>query len=228
MNIQTIVTIAVLAVLGGLLVSIPLIQKIINIRRTPTTWISALPDTGHVEVTGKVGQKSFPSPINKSPCVLWQVEVKEERKSNKGTSWHTVYKQGSGEPFDLSDDTGTVQVRPANADLILNDVSVSDRLDLDQKEKLEEFGIKLTGFLGSEKKFRVYESLVAPEEQIYVVGGIQTRDGTKLFAAREGAPLFISDRGESGLLGALYKKVGMNFLYAALAAVVLLIIIARF
>jgi hypothetical protein len=212
---NTIALVAGLAILAWLLLSASTIMKIIQIRRTPTTWISALPSEGRVEVMGLAGQKTLESPINKSPCVLWQLEVKEERKEKNRSSWSTVYKGSSVEPFEVYDETGKVQIKPTGADLMLAEDWSTYNPDPKTMSILTGLGISTTNWLGFDKNFRISESLIAPDEQVYVIGEVQECDGCKSIA-RNSHTLVISDRSERDLLIALYKKLA---LYAAMVLV---------
>jgi hypothetical protein len=227
MSIQTIEIIIGLAAIGGLLFSTPVIIKIFKIWRTPTHWVSDLPEKGRIEVLGKVGQKTILSPMNQKPCALWQVEVKQEKQGRHGTYWETIYKHASKEPFDLNDDTGTIGIQPEHVDLILDDVVESSILHVEQKKKLEEFGIKLTNFWGSEKNLEVCEHLIEPDKEVYVNGEIQTNDGQKVISGHLGDSLIISDRKEADLLSGFYRKVGYNLLIAAALAAVIIFAILR-
>ena len=63
---------------------------------------------------------------------------------------------------------------------------------------------------------RVYERLIEPGEQIYVLGKIKYKNGVKTIASEEGAPLVISDRRERQLLVKLYGRVVVNMLFGIL------------
>ena len=211
--------IAGLALLGWLLVSAPTIWKIIMIWRTPTTWISALSNEGRVEVVGKTGQKTLKSPIKNKPCVLWQLEVQEERRQKNRISWATVCKKSSGELFEVADETGKILVQPEGADLILSEDSFSDHLDSQKMSVLQSLGVSTTNWLGSEKKMRVYERLIAPGEEVFVIGEIKVSDGSKSIASGTAAPMVITDRSEWEVLNALYLRVGKYFAIALIVGI---------
>ena len=208
----TIVVILVLALLIGLAISASSISKIIRIRRTPTTWISALPSAGRVEVSGKVGEKTILSPVLKTACAAYKFEIAELRKSNKGSSWSTIRKMQSEEPFEINDDTGSILVRPSGADFILNPDCETDTLVPDQIAAIASMGVKTTGFFGSQKTLKVKEFVIRPQQEIYVMGQIQPENGQKTVARSADCPLVISDRSERDVLRTLYKRVGLNLL----------------
>ena len=144
----------------------------------------------------------------------------QEKRAKGGTYWQTIEKTASKEPFDLNDDTGTIRIQPDHADLILDEVVESSTLDLEQKKKLEEFGIKLTGFFGTPKKFQVCEYLISSDKEVSVNGEVQIKDGKKIIAGHLGDPVIISDSKEANLLKRYYQKIGYNLLWGILLATI--------
>ncbi len=199
----------------GCLISYSEIKDIIRIRRTPTSGINALPTAGRVEIVGKVEPASITSPLSETACAFWQVEVKKKRSRSKGGSyWETIYEDSSEEPFEIKDETGKIKIIPQNADLILNDnleesSSLFNTLDERILNKLQKINIETKSFLGFDKSFKVYERLIKPGEQIYVLAEIHEMDGLSSFAERI-SPLLISDRSERELLKTLYGSVAVK------------------
>ncbi len=212
MNTITILIILFLALLVGLAISAPSLLKIFRVWRTPTTWISALPAEGPVEVMGKVGEKTILSPITKTACAAYMLEVQQYKRSRNSAGWRTISKKRSQEPFDIDDETGVLQIDPSGADLMVSGESFDDTLDAEQRSALEDLGIKTTGFFGTEKTLRVIEHLVLPQQQIYAIGKIQPGFGKKVIAGDGNVPLIVSDRSERDVLFTLYKRVGLNLL----------------
>jgi hypothetical protein len=222
MNKGTIAIIAVLAIPAWLILSATTIGEIINIRRKPTIAIGDLPGAGRVEVVGMAGQKISESPLTKSPCVLWQLKVEEEKVSNKGNiNWATVYDKTSNQPFEIYDETGRIQIQPDGADLILGEDASLDNLDAQATTALRSLGIETTNWLGSKKRMRVRERLISPEELVYVVGKIQQKDGSKSIACG-GDRLVIADRGESDTLSTLYNRLAKNVGVVILGGIILI------
>jgi E3 Ubiquitin ligase len=207
-NIDTLVLVSVLAFLVWLLLSVSTITKIIDMRRTPTTWISGLPSEGRVEVMGLAGQKILETPINKSPCVLWQLEVQEEKKI---TSWITVHKESSSESFEIFDETGKIRINPAGADLVLEDDYPAHDVNPITTSVLAGFGVSTTNWLGFDKNLRVFERWIAPKEQVCVIGEIQYFEGQKSIGGNS-HKLIISDQDECDTLSTLFKKLAINAL----------------
>ena len=127
---------AVLVVLGGLgallwgLWELRLAYRIYA--DEPLSVLETVTD-GPVEVSGTVqpADDVLESPFTETPCVLYEYAVEEKRtrtqSTGKTTTTHTEWVEiDSGRravPFRLADDTGSVLVDPAGADLRLSSVS---------------------------------------------------------------------------------------------------------
>ena len=211
-----------LCFLVWLLVSYNGFRKIIGILQTPTENIGALPTEGLVEISGKAGGQTIQSPISRSACVFWQLEVKERRRSSKGGShWATILKQLSDGAFEVSDGTGRVMVlADPKSELILNsDVQSSSgsyEYGPDIQSTLEGLGIKTTNFLGFNRTLRVYERYLVAGEQVYVHGYVNYDNGVKTIASGKGISPIISDQSEKSILNRLAWRVGVASLFVAL------------
>jgi hypothetical protein len=221
MHIFVFVIILVAGLLYWIFLSASTIKKIYRIQHTKTTKIYSLPNEGQVEVGGMTGQKILETPINKSPCVWWQLEVQEfirkEHWSHKGgysvdESWKTVYIKTSSEPFEIYDDTGYIFIQPENADLILGNQTYIWDLDIQMMNILDSFMIT-TNSEGEKRNLAVYERFIAPEQQIYTIGEIHRYDGVK-FTRNQITAQVISDQDESGILGSLYQRLRINAIKA--------------
>jgi hypothetical protein len=205
------------AILVAVMLSYSTVRKIIHIRRTPTCCIGALPSEGWVEVAGQTGNATTRSPITGTVCVLWQVEIQEQRSSGKGSHWVTVYKGTSTECFYVIDETGKVLVDPSRADLVLRDDvkrtwGLFQTLDTQTITAVESLGVGTTNFLGLHKKLRVYERYIYPGESIFVLGGLQGSDRDKAIRSVGGNLFVISDRSEADVLKALYGRAAIRVL----------------
>jgi hypothetical protein len=219
MDITPFILVIGLTLLVAAVLSFSTIKRILMIRRTPTTWINALPTAGQVEVSGQVGKAVTYSPIANTKCVLWQVEVEEERTSRSGknqrTSWHTVCKKSSMDRFDVSDETGTVKIDPDGAELILHKdfyeaSGLFQTLDPQTVEGLENLGVNASSFLGINRTLRVSERSISPGEKIYVLGGVQSTDEGKVITAAKGSSFVIGDRSEEEVLKELYFNAALR------------------
>ncbi len=174
--------------------------------RIPITWISALPGQGWVEVTGRAKGALIKSLINQSDCAYWQLEVKEYQSSGKGGGrWRTVHKQSSGN-LEVDDMTGRIKIQDSNSDVLTNNESVMENLDEATKISLQNLGIKTKGFLGFNRKLQVYERLIAPDEEILVLGKLQKSESTISIAPGSIAPLVISNLSKPETMKALFWR----------------------
>ena len=169
--------------------------------RIPTTWISALPDQGWVEVVGRIKGELVKSWLNNSDCAYWQLEVKEYQRGGKGGGyWRTVQKESSG-PFEVDDMTGRINVQTTkDSNLVLKNEVILQDLDDSTKTRLENLGVKTKGFFGVNKKLRVYERLIAPGEEILVLGKFQKNPEMISISGGSITPLVISNLSKGEML----------------------------
>jgi hypothetical protein len=196
-----------LVILGGILSPFiflaPTIRNLILGWRIPTTWISALPSKGWVEVVGRVRGEPVRSKLSDSECAYWQFEVKEYQSSGKGGGrWKTVHKDSSG-PFEVDDMTGRVMIQATgNPVLVMENEIAYEKLDDATKAKLENLGIKTKGFLGFNKKMRVYERLIVPDQEILVLGKFEKDTASISISTGSIVPQVISNLTKTEMLKA--------------------------
>lgn len=215
------------ALLVGLAISWFSIAEIIRVRRTPATWISALPSGGKVEIGGAVGEKTILSPIIHTACAVYKVEIQELERSRKGSHWSTVKEVRSDEPFELIDETGSIEVHPLGSDILVGLARETDALSSDQIAAIQDMGIATTGVFGSEIKFKVKEYVIRPQQEIYVLGHIQQNLDGKTYIGASDGPFIISDQNEQLTLRALYGQVIRNTLICLGIGLLIVIILAR-
>lgn len=206
------------------------IGQIMRIRRVPTAPVGMLPDTGPAEVFGRAAGETHASPIGQAACLFWQVEVQEYRSSGKSGHWATIVRQASTEPFEIDDGTGRIAVLPSGAELTLVDDLRASRglfgtMTDEMLESLERIGVATRGFLGFQRRLRVFERHITPDEQVYALGYVERIGGRPLLRSIPDAPLLLADRSEKDLLLSLYTRVGLIALAPALAIGVLLVLL---
>lgn len=189
----------------------PLIKEIIRIQGTPTDQISALPMEGQVEVVGKTNHQTIHSLLTQKACVLWQIVVQEHTITGRNSHWVTTYTETSMEPFEVTDGTGKIQILPAGSYLLMRDKRKSSSLlaasDPKIKDLMRRIGIETSDNFGINKMLRVYEHIIEPEEEIYILGEIKYENGVKSITAEDRTPQIISDRSQRELLRTLYWNV---------------------
>jgi hypothetical protein len=190
--------------------------------RIPVTWISALPGEGWAEVTGKVRGNLIKSLLSQTSCAYWQLEVKEYQSGGKGSGrWRTVHKSSSGE-IEVDDMTGRIKILDQNSDLVVNNETVRENLDEATKTTLNKLGIKTKGFLGFNKKMRVYERLIAPDEEIFVLGKLAKSEGAISMSAGAIVPLIISNFSKPEMMKAMFWSTVRPLIFPFLFGLVLL------
>jgi hypothetical protein len=193
--------------------------------RTPTTWISALPGKGWVEVLGKVSGEPLKSLLNKSDCGYWQLEVQEYQNSGRGGGhWRTIYRQSSGN-FTLDDMTGRIQVQDGKVKLLTSNETLMDNSDPSINQFLAGLGIKTSGLLGFKKRLRVYERVVAPDEELLVLGKLQKSSAPITIVGNDIQPLVISSQGRAETNKSLMWQAGKPLLIGYLVGLATLVFI---
>jgi hypothetical protein len=190
--------------------SISLIKQIQLIKRTHTTWISALPDTGRVEVVGKVQGESISSPMGEKPCVVWQVEVLKVQKSKNRTSWKRIFVKTSSNSFMVDDGTGIILVNPEGAELILDEGELIEEAGDVLWSKLEKLGFDQRDEIKGSDSLQVYERRVTEGGEIYVAGHIQPGKSGITLRGKPSDPLAISTQSEGATLSKLYGQLVMK------------------
>lgn len=195
----------IILILVSPLFSIGMISKILRLRQAKTYWISSLPSEGKVEIVGKAKGTTILSPLSNKNCLLWKVKV-EEQHTRKGNSyWTTVYENTSNSNFVVSDDTGEIPISVRGIDLDLNGDTFDGTGYL--RDAIEKMGVETTGFLGFDKTLRATEYLVNPDDEIFINGEIELKDGCKTITSGTTQKLLISGQSEQALLSSLYRSV---------------------
>jgi hypothetical protein len=218
----------------GLLLSYKELGKILRMIGTATGEIAHFSADEQVEVVGKAdSQTTLHSPITKTPCVLWQVEVMEKRRSGRSSRWVTVYSNASTAPFDVYDVTGRIRIQPSpRLELLLrDDVKKSSGLftSLDEQTQaaLSEMGISSKGLMNFNKNMRVHERFLEQGDQVYVLGRTSLNQGARVMDG-ENHPLIVSDQSELRLLGRfLWQVIGSVLLGMIIGAALYLYFIER-
>ncbi len=182
------------------------IRNIFMVWRVPTTWISALPSQGWVQIIGRIRGNPIQSRFSKSECAFWQLEVQEYQSGGKGGGrWRTVHKESSG-AFAIDDMTGRISIQPGNPSFVLTNEMVIEKPDQAAKLTLQNLGIKTKGFLGFDKRMRIFERLIAIEEEILITGRIQKSDAAISISGNSIIPLVIGNLAKSEMLNVLFKQ----------------------
>jgi hypothetical protein len=219
------ITVVVVGFLIGLIFSYPNLKKIISIYQTPIHRINNLPESGRVQIIGRVDVQNTKSPLKRKNCSLWHVEIQGYMNQYGRHRWSTIYSQTSCESFEISDGTGRIQIFPATAHLILHDDfrkvgNFLSPLPPRIRSAIEELGIPTTDPPGIERQLRVYERIVKTGDEVYVLGEVHYENGSKVIKKVDKFPFVISDRGDDEALGVLFKQTFVTVIITTVISVI--------
>ncbi len=216
------------ALLIGLLAARGTIKDIIHARKIPTTWISALPNSGLAQVIGQAGPATGASAICQKPCVAWQFEVEEFRRGKNYDYWETVYKRSSIAPFEIGDGTGKIVVQPEGADLVLRDGGeMCESLGPEDIERLHSLEVPTSTWYRPENTIRITERVLTPGQEVYVSGQLLEVEGVKAIGWGNTA-FTISDSEGKSILNVLYLRLAKYLFFALGGGILLLLLIYSF
>ena len=145
------------------------------IESTSTSRIRSLA-VGLSEIYGKAITKKEPmiAPFSEKPCVYCKYRLEEYDWKAK-YDWTTIKEGTMGTEFFLKDDTGSVEISTKGAHV---DIPVSYTMELNRRSKIPkiildyllENKIEYKGIAGLNKKFRFTETIIEPNDNLYVLG----------------------------------------------------------
>lgn len=214
------------------------------IENMPTSKVRSLA-MGLVEVYGCAVQqeKILISPLLNKKCFYYDYKVQEQRGSGKNTRWVNLRQGTDMVPFYLKDDTGKVLVDPKGAKLdIKPDFEFNSSLGRDPPAVVKDFlkrnNLSFEGFLGINKTMRYIETLVEPNDKLYILGTAGDNPFVEDTTAQKGVEdimiqkgknekiYYISDKSEKDIVGSLkWKSLGGIFGGALLSISCLIIIL---
>jgi hypothetical protein len=144
---------------------------------TPTSKIRSIA-MGLVEIFGQVlpiKERLLKSPFTDKECVYYQFTIEEYRSSGKNSQWVTIKKDEQRSRFYLKDDTGRVLVDPTGASIeARRDFEYQSGLGRDPPEQVIRFldsnNLAHDGFFGLNKTMRYRETIIVPDENLYIMG----------------------------------------------------------
>ena len=166
--------------------------KELKIKRTiqniPTSKINTGAVGTDVEIKGNIvaeQDRLVTAPISEQSCVLYHIEIQEERRRKNSTYWHTIDTYYSHDGFYIDDQSGAsalVMVKGAEihrkgkaADFHLHSNHFDEIPELLRQsltsngKKIKKFKLEKTGWLLS-RKYRFLEWCFVPKEEVYVLG----------------------------------------------------------
>ena len=218
------------------------------IQDTPTSTIRGMA-VGIVEINGLAKSDEYlTAPYSRLSCVYCQYVVKEYRRHHSGKrttySWDTVDSGDMRSRFSVDDDTGEVAVNPEKAEFnvklkklflqragglrsILSIFTSGGRSDATEMQELDPNASSFFSWSNSVGDRKYYEYLIAPGEQVYVLGtaAIDNSAPPRHVICKGDDDFLISDRSEAELVSSMQWRVFGSFaagvLLIAVAAVVL-------
>lgn len=192
----------------------------------PTSPIRSLA-LGLVEISGEAEPEVelLTSPFGGLPCVFYSYRVEEHTGTDKNSRWKTIAAGTSEQPFFVRDTTGRVLVVPDGATLMLPDEHIArtnwhGELPPLALAGLQHLGVATLGWMGN-KTLRCRESLILPQESLYVLGTALEHHGMSHHTTNESRlyigssrhhEFIISDRSEKNLLSRLTWQMWGGFL----------------
>lgn len=164
---------------------------------TPTSAIARAPESGWVEITGRI--VAGPGGLVRSPfrdldAVWCRVLVEEYRSNGKSGSWHAISDETDSRPFFIDDSSPLpALVRSSGARVVLDaDQVVESGTFNDAPPELEEYLVernqKSTGLLGFNRKLRVREEVLQPGDPIYALGMARYEPGPPVESGYRSGP----------------------------------------
>lgn len=175
------------------------------IETTPTSKVRSLA-IGRVEIYGEVvpaEKKTIKSPILGKDCVYYQYKIEELRKSKDSSYWAVIDQMTDDVRFFLKDDTGSVMVEPARANINIpadfqNKYTSFNSIPDNIKSFLASENIKCKTWLGSSKTLRFTEFVIEPGDKLYILGYAGNNPFVKDGTAKDNAEGIMIQRGNMG------------------------------
>jgi len=185
---------------------------------TPTSTIRSIA-IGLVEIFGHVipiKERVFKSPFTDKDCVYYKYTIEEYRSSGKSSHWVTIKKEEQRDLFYLKDETGMVLIDPTGAQIeARRDFEFQSGFGKDPPEQVIRFltahNLTHEGFLGFNKTMRYQETLIAPDDTLYIMGTAGTNpfkkegtanhvDSIMIQKGKHEKQYYISDKPEKQIL----------------------------
>jgi hypothetical protein len=207
---------------------------------------------GLIELFGKAKCiQPFQSPISNAKCIYWKLKCEYYHQAGKHSRWSDFYNASESGIFDIEDDTGKMNIDPKDGEIdIPSDFTSKGRMGkglLGLGKLLDppvfaylsanpEINRKFMAHSGSE--IRVTESYIAENDQIYVLGTAEPKQGSSSAVAHENLIvkkskidniLYISDSNEKTALSKIFWSIifmlGLGFILSAIGLILILSLI---
>ena len=146
------------------------------IENIPTSKIRAIA-MGLVEIFGKVipiETNLLISPFSNTGCVYYKFTIERWTQKDNQRNWQVVNSGKTSLPFILQDDTGSVLIDPVGAKIDIKSNTFSSGAGHDPPASVQNFlqmnNLNYEGFFGVNYKMRYRESIIVPEENLFIIG----------------------------------------------------------
>ena len=165
------------------------------IENIPTSKIRAIA-MGLVEIFGKVvpiEKNLLLSPFSNIDCVYYKYTIERWVKKDDNHHWQVVNSGKTSLPFKLKDGTGSVLIDPVGANIDIKSKTFSSDAGHDPPPIIQNFlnnsNLKYEGFFGINYRMRYRESIIVPDENLYIIGNATDNpfkeDGTALHSVED-------------------------------------------
>jgi len=195
---------------------------------TETSDVGALTE-GSCEVQGQIDSVGTPliSPWTQQQCVYYDFQVEERRSRRSGnttsTYWADYITDLQAQPFTVSDQTGSVEINPGEADFrVRTDARERSGFGDDASSELQtllrdRYGASTQGWVFN-KTLRYSENVMAVGDTVYVFGEVRSQ-GDKLFIGSGLMPLIVTEDGEH-FIQEEYSKLATYYVVGTIVLII--------
>ena len=207
------------------------------IENIPTSKIRAIA-MGLVEIFGKVvpiEKNLLLSPFSNIECVYYKYTVERWVKKDSNHNWQIVNSGKTSLPFKLKDETGSVLIDPVGANIDIKSTTFSSDAGHDPPLIIQNFlsnsNLNYEGFFGMNYRMRYRESIIVPNESLYIIGNAADNpfqaDGTAQHSVEDimihrgkGNLYHISQKPEKSVIKSYLIKAIAGLLFGSLMVII--------
>ncbi len=128
---------------------------------------------------GKPHVQHLSAPLTTTPCLWWSYAIEQYKSSGKSSSWVTIERGTSEQPFNIDDTSGLCLVIPKGADLTAGHYRrwrgrQRHPLGGSGSQTTNTLGRLLNTSLGIGKRYRYTERLIKEHDPLYILGHFGT------------------------------------------------------
>lgn len=216
------------------------------IENLPASKIRSLA-MGLVKLCGEVesGTELLKSPFFLKDCIYYRYVIERRTKGGRSEKWETLKTESESVRFLLRDETGSILVDPAGAEINTNkglewSIGGEHKPSNQEEEFLAFHGIETKDLFGLGYKMRYREYFIEPSDALYILGTAadnpSAEDGSfqenvediMIQKGGKNKPYIISEREESEFLRRLSRESRIRIIGGALISIFCLIMLFYF